>query len=252
MHRTTSILDRSKPIAASLALAALAGAASAAPQIINLRSGQVGGLPGLAGQQDDIVTFLPNNPPGAAISASPFTTTDFAGAASGPSASVINPVWAWTPGLTDPLARWINFDGFFTNPDGTPGVGWGAPGSCLYAVPFNISLSSITNATLSLEFAVDDYLGDHPFYGGGNQAGLYINGMSTGYDGGNFVSSTFHFQNITSFVNPGLNYLYFYQRDIGVSVSGLIFSARITVIPAPGAATLVGVGGLVAFRRRRH
>lgn len=237
--------------AAGLATALVAGGASAASQTITLRSGQVGGLPGVAGQPDDIVTFLPNNPPGAAISASPFTAADFAGAASGGPAHVINPVSVWAPGLSDTAARWINFDGFFVNPDGTPGTGWGTPGSCLYAVPFNITLSSITNATLSLEFAVDDHLGDFSF-GGGNSDGLYINGMPTGYAGGNYATPTFHFQNITSMVNPGLNYLYFYQRDLGVSVSGLIFSATIDVVPAPGALGLAGVGGLVAMRRRRR
>lgn len=241
----------SKLAGISLAIAVTAGAASAATQVITLRSGQVGGLPGLAGQPDDITTFLPNNPPGLPISGSPFTAADFAGAASGGPAHVINPVFVWTPGLSDPLARWINFDGSFTNPDGTPGPGFGSPGSCLYAVPFNITLSSITNATLSLEFAVDDHLGDLSF-GGGNPDGLYINGFPTSYSGGNYATPTFHFQNITSMVNPGLNYLYFYQRDLGISVSGLIFSARIDVVPAPGALALLGTGGAVAIRRRRR
>ncbi len=245
----TSRLPRTLGLALILSIGA--GAASAASQTITLRSGQVGGLPGVAGQPDDIVTFLPNNPPGAAISATPFTAGDFAGAAAGGPAHVINPVFPWTPGLSDPLARWINFDGSFVNPDGSPGIGWGTPGSCLYAVPFNITLASITNATLSLEFAVDDHLGDFSF-GGGNPDGLYINGMPTGYAGGNYATPTFHFQNITSMVNPGLNYLYFYQRDLGISVSGLIFSARIDVVPAPGALAMVGAGGMLAARRRRR
>lgn len=220
-------------------------------EIINLRSGQVGGFPGLAGQPDDIVTVLPNNPPGAPISATPFTAADFAGAASGPPAHVINPYGVWTPGISDPAARWINFDGTFFNADGTVGPGYGTPGSCLYAVPFTITTVGITSASLSLEFAVDDYLGDQPF-GGGNPAGLYVNGISTGYDGGNYASPTITVQNITGMVSTGTNYLYLYQRDAGVLVSGLIFSATITVTPAPGAAAMLGLGALAVTRRRRR
>lgn len=238
----------------TLAIATLVLAAGAtdalAIEIINLRSGQVGGLPGLPGQPDDIVTCNPNNPPGTFISATPFTAADFGAAVSGNPAHVIVPHGAWTPGISDPLARWINFDGMFTNPDGTPGPGLGTPGSCLYAVPFTITTVGITSATISLEFAVDDYLGDSTF-GGGNSDGLYVNGLLTGYDGGNYASPTFHTQNITAMVNTGSNYLYFYQRDAGVLVSGLIFSARITVLPAPGALTLAGLGSLCLLRRRR-
>lgn len=249
MKTLSNVLPKTLGLALTLTIAA--GSAAAATQTITLRSGQVGGLPGLAGQPDDIVTFLPNNPPGLPISGSPFTPGDFAGAASGGPAHVINPIFPWTLTISDPQARWINFDGSFVNPDGSPGSGLGTPGSCLYAVPFNITLASITNATLSLEFAVDDHLGDFSF-GGGNPDGLYINGIPTGYAGGNYATPTFHFQNITSMVNPGLNYLYFYQRDLGVSISGLIFSARIDVVPAPGALAMAGAGGLLAARRRRR
>lgn len=238
---------------AGLAMTVVFGASLTAHgvEVITVRSGQVGGLPGLAGQPDDIVTFLPSNPPGAAISATPFTALDFAGASGGPAARVINPYTPfWTPGISDPAARWINFDGTFANADGTAGSGYGLPGSCLYAVPFTITTVGITSATISLEFAVDDYLGDQLF-GGGNPAGLYINGISTGYDGGNYGAPTTHFQAITPMVSTGLNYIYLYQRDAGVTVSGLIFSARIEVIPAPGSLALAGLGVLTALRRRR-
>ncbi len=64
-----------------VAVVGLAGAVGLCnAEVITLRSGQVGGLPGVAGQPDDIVTFLNNNPPGAAISATPFTAADFSGA----------------------------------------------------------------------------------------------------------------------------------------------------------------------------
>lgn len=237
---------------AGIAAVCMAGAAASAVEIINLRSGQVGGLPGLPGQPDDIITCRPGNPPGAPASANPFTAADFSAAVAGAPAHVIVPYTPfWTPGISDPLARWVNFDGDFVRPDGTPGSGYGTSGSCLYAVPFWINTVGITSATISLEFAVDDYLGDQPF-GGANPAGLYVNGISTGYDGGSYATPTFHFQNITTMVSTGQNYLYLYQRDAGVVVSGLIFSATVTVTPAPGPIGLAGLGVLTACRRRRR
>ena len=234
--------------AATLALAAVAGSASAV-EVITLRSGQVGNAPGSAGQLDDIVTYLPNNPPGVAISAAPFTAADFGGAVAGPAAVVINPYFVWTPGLSDPLARWINFGADLQfNADGTvSGTGNGLPGSALYAVPFIVTTAAATQATINLEYAVDDWLGDWPGVGG-NPDGLYINGVSTGHQGAGYAASSFY--NATIPVNTGLNYLYFYQRDAGVLVSGLIFSATLT-IPTPASAALVGMGGLMALRRRR-
>lgn len=233
--------------ATSLAVAAAVAGAAAPPalavEIINLRSGQVSGSPGLPGQFDDIVTYRPGTPSGP-LSAVPFTAADFSGAITGPAAVVISPVSAWTPGLSDPLARWINFD---LHPFSPP---FGASGSALYAVPFIVTTSGITSATISLEYAVDDSLGDWPVLGG-NPDGLYINGVSTGHQGAGFAAATFHNQNITGMINTGLNHLYFYQRDIGFAVSGLIFSVRITVLPTPGAAALAGMASLTFLRRRR-
>lgn len=238
-------------IRTSFAVALVAGLASAASaEIINLRSGQVGGVPGLAGQNDDIVTYLPNNPPGSFISPVPFTPGDFAGAAGGPSAVVINPHPAWTSGISDPLARWINYQADLqVDPTGTvSGTGYGSPGSALYAVPFFVTTPGATGGFLNMEFAVDDTGGDLIF-GGGNPAFLYVNGVSTGYSGGNYASSTFHNQFIS--FTSGWNYLYLYQRDAGILVSGTIFSVVIDVVPAPGATALLGLGALVAVRRRR-
>jgi len=233
-----------------MAVVVCAGAAANAETIV-LRSGQVGGVPGSAGQADDIVRYLPNNPPGAAISPTPFTPADFAGAAGGPSAVVINPHPAWTPGLpADPLARWINFHADQqVQPDGTVGgTGWGSPGSCLYAVPFYVNTIGATGGNLTMNFAVDDGGGD-TIWGGGNPAFLYVNGVSTGYTGGNYGAQTTHTQFIP--FSQGWNTLYLYQRDAGVLVSGTIFSITIDVVPAPGAAAALGLGGLMAVRRRR-
>jgi hypothetical protein len=248
MKTTSNVLPKSLGLALTLAISA--GSASAS-QIINLRSGQVGGFPGVAGQPDDIVTWRPGTPGGAPASGSVFGGADFTGANTGAPALVINPASVWTPGISDPLARWINWDGYFVNPDGSPGTGNGVAGSVLYAVPFVVTTSSVTFANIKLEFAVDDYLGDSLF-GGPNPDGFYVNGIPTGYSGGNYGSPTIHNQNITAMVNPGLNYLYLYQRDAGFGVSGLIFSARIKVVPAPGALAMVGAGGLLAARRRRR
>jgi len=241
----------SRTIIALSAVLVLAGAATVNAELISLRSGQVGGLPGLAGQSDDTVRFLNNNPPGAPISASAFTVADFAGADSGAAAQVINPFGPWTPGISDPLARWINFNADIQqNPDGTTsGSGFGLSGSSLYAVPFFVTTASATGGFLNMEFAVDDSGGDLLF-GGGNPDFLYVNG--TGVYAtvlGNFGASTFQSQFIS--FGPGWNSLYLYQRDAGVVVSGTIFSVTIDVIPAPGAAALLGMGGLAAVRRRR-
>lgn len=239
-----------KSFSAVAALAAFTIASASHAEVITLRSGQVGGLPGTAGQSDDIVTYLPNNPGGAAISATPFTPGDFAGAVSGPAAQVINPVFAWTPGISDTAARWINFQSDIQiNPDGTvSGSGYGTAGSALYAIPFNVTTPLATGGFLNMEFAVDDSGGDLIF-GGGNPDFLYVNGAGTGYSGGNYGSSTFHNQFIP--FTTGLNYLYLYQRDAGFGVSGLIFSITIDVVPAPSAAAMLGCGSLALLRRRR-
>lgn len=235
-------------LAVTITLLAGAGAASAV-EIITVRSGQVGGLPGVAGQLDDIVTFLPNNPVAAPISMTPFTPLDFAGAAAGPAAVVINPVGVWTPGISDTQARWINFGIFPPNPDGSPGLGWGTSGSSLYAVPFTVTTAAATVAALSLEFAVDDGLGDGVWAFGGNFDGIYSNGAPMGYFGGNFATPTIVNMNIP--VSTGLNYLYLYQRDQGAGVSGIIFSATM-VVPTPGAAATLLLGGVAVARRRRR
>lgn len=239
-------------LALATAAVLLAAGTASAVEVITLRSGQSGGVPGVAGQLDDTVRFLNGaNPPGGPVSLSPFTPANFAGAAAGPAATVINAHPAWTPGISDPAARWINWQADLTifSDGSVGGTGYGSPGSALYAVPFIVTTpgGSMT-ASLALELAVDDAHGDWAV-SGPNPDGLYINGISTGYQGGNYATPTLHFQNIT--VNTGLNYMYFYQRDLGVLVSGLIFSATITV-PTPGAAALLGLGGLVAARRQRR
>ena len=234
------------------AAVALSLSASTFAEVITLRSGQVGAAPGLAGQNDDIVTVLYNNPPRGAISAVPFTPAEFAGAVTGASAQVINAHPAWTPGISDPLARWINFKADVqVQPDGSvAGTGYGSPGSALYAIPFFVTTATAVGGFFNIEYAVDDVGGDwYAPYLGGNPNTLYINGVALAHQGGNYAASTFHSQYIP--FGPGLNYLHFYQRDAGILVSGAIFSIVIDVVPTPGSAALLGLGGLVALRRRR-
>jgi hypothetical protein len=231
------------------AFMALAGVVQA--EVITLRSGQVGGSPGSVGQLDDTVRYWANNPAGAAISPVPFTPSDFNSALTGAPAVVINPHPAWTPNLpSDPLARWINsaHDPITQNADGTAGGGFGTVGSCLFAVPFFVNTPGATGGFLSMVFAVDDIGGDN-IYGGGNPSFLYINGVPTGFTGGNYSGETPHSQFIP--FSQGWNTIYLYQRDVGVVVSGTIFSITIDVVPTPGAACLLGLGGLAAVRRRR-
>ncbi|MCW5769029.1 MAG: hypothetical protein KIT19_10120 [Phycisphaeraceae bacterium] len=219
-------------------------------EIITVRSGQSGGSPGTPGMFDDTVRYNPWGNPTGPISASAFTASDFAATASGPAAVVVDP-GPWMGGavapLTDPLARWINF--------GMTGIN-GAPGSALYAVPFWVNTTTITSATITFEGGADEILGDWwPGFGGGgpNPDGVYINGVGLGYmyQGFNFAFATTHTQSITTLVNPGLNHLYFYQRDLTSGLSGIIFSATIEVVPAPGSTGLLALAGLAAGRRRR-
>lgn len=251
-RKNNSFMGRATAASILAAVGMMASVAGA--EIIVLRSGQVGNAPGVAGQLDDTVTFLSgNNPPGTFISANAFTPAEFAGAATGPAATVINPHGAWAPGLSDTQARWINFAADLQpNPDGTMGgSGQGLPGSTLYAIPFMVNTLGATGGWLNMEFAADDCIGDWAGYSlpGGNNSGLYINGMATGYGGGNYATPTFHSQFIP--FTTGLNHIYLYQRDAGVLVSGIIFSITIDVVPAPGSAALLGMGTLVAMRRRR-
>jgi hypothetical protein len=99
---------------------------------------------------------------------------------------------------------------------------------------------------------VDDFLGDQlPFFPGPNPDGLFLNGVvlpGSTNAGSSFQSS--YLYNVT--VNNGLNHLYLYQRDAGFGVSGMIFSATVT-IPEPATAliTLIPVALALLGRRRR-
>jgi hypothetical protein len=227
----------------------LAGSAAGATEIIHLRSGQSGGAPGTPGSPDDIVRFNPWGNPQGPVLGTAFTAADFAATNGGPSAVVVHPPSAWMGGLIDPLtdkdARWINF--------GISSI-HGSPGSALYAVPFWVNTTTITGASISFQGGADEVLGDWFSADGPNLDGFYVNGIPTGYmyQGFNFAYPTTHFQNILGMVQPGQNWLYYYQRDLTGGLSGLIFSATVEIVPSPGASAALAVAGLVACIRRRR
>jgi len=79
------------------------------------------------------------------------------------------------------------------------------------------------------------------------------------YLNGNFIGNCGPYSTPTAFSAssgflPGVNTLDFVVQDIGGAISGLIvpdIGGHVDKIPAPGAAALLGLGGLVASRRRR-
>jgi hypothetical protein len=196
-------------------------------EIIQIRTGQVGGVPGVCPGADDVFTYNPINIPQCAtpFRTTPFTAADFAAAAAGPPAKVITPVGAWLPALgADPLARWIDWQP-------SPGSCFGSSNSALYAVRFVVQTACPT-AEVNVCWAVDDGLGDVPAWGGPNPVGIYINGLALnpGFSGGAYNAQTCFAQGNVQ-LNQGVNYMYVYQRDQGCAVAGLLLSARFNVNP---------------------
>jgi hypothetical protein len=99
--------------------------------------------------------------------------------------------------------------------------------SILFAQPFEIPCRPVDGTvTLTFCWAVDDRLGDPS--GGPNPAGVYINGVPLPISGGSMGSqSTATVSVPASILNPGVNWLYVYVRDLGCAVSGVIYSATI-------------------------
>lgn len=236
-------------LAATFLLAVAAATAPAAAETIVLRSGQVAGFPGVTGQLDSTITFG-NTVVSGPLSGSPFVAADFNAAATNP-AVCIAPHSLWIPGLTfDPLARWIG-TGLY------PGLNLGVSSSTLYRVPFTVTTAGITGATISLAWSADDGLGDIT-WGGANPIGAYLRDSFgnvtalTPAAGGNFtIESSIINYNIFGAITTGANELFLYQRDQGGAPSGLIFSAELSIVPTPGAASMLALGGLLATRRRR-
>lgn len=206
------------------------------PEVIRLRTGQVGGGPGvpsttLPAFADDTWRFNPITSSILPLSSVPFTAGDFAGAALGPFAETVRPTNAYVSSLEcDPDARWINW---IHDPFQLPQFPSGSPAaSVLYACPFQVDTPGNPLATITACWAADDRLGDpipDPL-AGPNTIGVYVNGqpLSSDFSGGTPGTETTATQADVPLVT-GANYLYVYVRDTGSNASGLLFSATITV-----------------------
>jgi hypothetical protein len=201
---------------------------------------------------------------------SAFTSSNFTSAQTGPDASILTvtsgdsplPGYYVAPDTTTNLqsAVWIG-----TNSNAAASNGLGD--TALYAISFTLP-SSFTAASLNLYYAVDNQIGD-------KNAGLYINGTalpnSTAIAAacttpptcpvGNYnKQNTYTDANITSLLQPGTNWLYIDDVNLGLQ-GGVIFSADIaytvpavanTVTPEPRSGLLIGLGVLgLAFVARR-
>jgi hypothetical protein len=222
-------------VTASLSLASLSRA-----EVVVLQSGfdEQNSVPWSYGQLDVGLTYITNGTAGFGF-ANTFTASDFAAAQAGSSAYTKAPLTVgsfqvYVPSLFAPypLAQWVNIvsDPFVAR-------------SMLYAMPFQLTTTNITSGSLSLKWAVDDFLGD-PVTTDPNPVGVYLNGqlVPTAISGGDkMLLSTALDPNIGPLLQTGQNWIYFYQRDAGATsgpgASGLIFGATIAVVPEP--ATLV-------------
>jgi hypothetical protein len=189
-----------------------------AAEVIVLRSGNAP-----TGSPDPLIDIFAG-PGGAPLSAAPFTPGDFDQACNDVNAIVAQPNPFWLQELAcDPEARWIAGDVS------------AYPFSALFCYTFEIQTPCIQQANLSFCWASDDNLGD-ALAGGPNPDGVYLNGVavSPGIFGGNYATETLApLTDVTSLVVPGTNRLEIYNRDIGYSVAGVIFSATLEVTECP-------------------
>lgn len=185
----------------------------------------------------------------------PFTPAQFAAAQTGSAALVLTSTPSYIPASDIPGALWIG-----TNANAGVNVG----DTALYAVSFNLP-GSVSSASLSLTYAVDNDLGD-------TNAGIYINGValpaSTGIpcgsgaacDGAFTSVNTYSDASIGSLLVTGTNTIYFDAVNLGLPAA-LLFSADITYTPSsvtptpePSSLLLVGVPlaliGIALARRR--
>ena len=183
-----------------------------AQELITLRSGN-----GTAGGPDASIVVLQGP------FFAPFTVVEYAAASAGVPAEIIpSGSFGWAPTLSnDPLALWI----------ATSQAGTGPPS--LYAMPFNVTTAMITQATISINMHVDDFLGD------GINSGIAVNAVpipnTTTVAGGTWVNEVGYSNlDITGLVAAGANYLYLYVNNTGVTgAGGIQFTATIAVYPPP-------------------
>ncbi len=201
---------------------------AAALEVITVRTGLSGGVPGACPDFDDRWTYNPvaMAPCSQPMRGAAFSATDFADAVAGPPARVVAPFGGfWISGLpSDPQARWIAHE--------KTGTCNGDVGSILYACSFTVTTPGATVGDVSVCWAVDDRLGDEP--GEPNPVGVYVNGvpLSGSFSGGDFFGQSCATQTGVPLVT-GTNFLYVYQRDLHCTTSGLMCTATITVATPP-------------------
>ncbi|HLQ37270.1 MAG TPA: hypothetical protein VK348_05700 [Planctomycetota bacterium] len=189
-------------------------------EVIDLRSGN--GLNGF----NDAVIRCSSGPAPLPLSNAAFTTADFAAAAGGPSARIVsNNAWA-TSLVPDPLAQWV----------ATPS--YPLARSALFAHPFTVTTCAgdIKRASLTISYCADDGLGD-PTGNGPNLLGIYLNGQPVPGTVGDISTwpglnmKTITVSNVAPWLLNGANVLYLYDRDRLLGISGVMYSARITISP---------------------
>ena len=237
-----------------LATVSLSITSLARAEVVVLQSGfdEQNSVPWNYGQPDVGLTYITNGAAGFGF-ANTFTAADFAAAQSGPSAYTKAPLTqgnfqVYVPSLFAPypLAQWVNI---VSDPL--------VARSMLYAMPFQLTTTNITSGSLSLKWAVDDFLGD-PLASDPNPIGVYINGqpVPTAISGGDkMLLSTALDSNIGPLLQTGQNWIYFYQRDAGATsgpgASGLMFGATITVLPEPTTLMVMALAVVAGSPRRR-
>jgi fibro-slime domain-containing protein len=151
----------------------------------------------------------------------------------------------WTPGRTgnrtvlfektqsDPTPFTMRHNFF---PDGQNSNAWGFR-AVHWTGSFFMNAGDIASLTMSLE-ADDD-------------AWIFINNTLAVDNGG--VKAIGHVSNLlgTGMVNAGWNTIDIFFADRNQVQSGIGFRTNASIIPTPGAAALIGLGGLCASRRRR-
>src|SRR5262245_57409890 len=142
-------------------------------EVVVLQSGfdEQNSVPWNYGQLDVGLTYITTGTSNFGF-ANTFTASDFAAAQAGPNAYTKAPLTQgnfqiYVPSLFAPypLAQWVNI---VSDPL--------VARTMLYAMPFQLTTTNITSGSLSMKWAVDDWLGD-PASSDPNPVGVYLNGQ---------------------------------------------------------------------------